>query len=197
MIKTSAWAAALAITAGAAMAAPQTYAIDTAHSQASFSFDHHGFSPVTGLITGIAGTIDFDPEAPATSSVTATIPLAGLTTGHAAQDADILSPDFLGAEAFPEVTFRSTGIEVTGATTAFIAGDLSMNGITQPIVLDATLNRAAPSAKGLPTIGLSATIILLRSRFDAGRSAPANSDAVRVSLAIEATAAPESDGTRN
>nr|WP_128255242.1 YceI family protein [Falsirhodobacter deserti] len=192
-MKIMAWAAALAITGGSAMAAPQTYDIDTAHSQVLFSFDHHGFSPVTGLITGVAGVISFDAEAPTSSSVTATIPLTRLTTGHEAQDADILSPDFLGAA---EVTFRSTRIEVTGTDTAFIVGDLTLNGVTQTVTLDATLNRAGLSAKGVPTLGLSATTTLLRSAFDAGRSAPANSDAVRVTLAIEATAAPEPEHTQ-
>lgn len=187
MTRLHALTAALILAATGAQAAPEAYEIDAAHSQALFSFNHHGYSPVTGLITGIEGEITFDAEAPATSSVTATLPLARLTTGHDAQDADILSPDFLGAEAAPEVTFRSTGITVTGSNTAFIEGELTLNGITQPVVLDATLNRNAPSGKGTPTLGLTATTTLLRSAFDAGRSAPSNSDAVKVNLAIEAT----------
>lgn len=189
MIKSHILAAAFALAAGAAHAAPEAYEIDTAHSQILFSFDHHGFSPVTGLLTGVEGSITFDADAPETSSVTATIPLNRLTTGHAAQDADILSPDFLGAEASPEVSFRSTAIKVTGRDTALIEGDLTLNGVTRHIILDTTLNRQAPSMSGTPTLGLEATTDLLRSDFDAGRSAPGNSDAVKVRLAIEATLA--------
>lgn len=179
--------AALALSATAAFAAPEAYEIDAGHSQVLFSFDHHGFSTVTGLITGVEGAISFDAEAPEASVVTATIPLSRLTTGHEAQDADILSPDFLDAQASPEVSFRSTSITVTGTDTALIEGDLTLNGVTQHVVLDTVLKRREPSSKGTPTLGLEATTTLMRSAFDAGRSAPANSDAVKVRLAIEAT----------
>ena len=179
-------AAALALSATTAFAAPEAYEIDAGHSQVLFTFDHHGFSQVSGLITGVEGAITFDAEAPETSLVTATIPLSKLTTGHEDQDSDILSPDFLGAEASPEVSFRSTSIKVTGVDTALIEGDLTMNGVTQHVVLDTVLKRQEPSSKGTPTLGLEATTTLLRSAFDAGRSAPATSDAVKVRLAIEA-----------
>ncbi|MDH2328800.1 YceI family protein [Cereibacter sp. SYSU M97828] len=197
MIRTLAWTVAAAIVGERAFADLRNYDIDTAHSQVVFSFDHHGLSPVTGIITGVAGKLSFDQEAPATSSVEASIPSMQLTTGHATQDSDILSADFLGAEAAPEVAFRSTKIEVTGADTAFIEGELTLNGITRSVVLDAVLNHATLSTKGVPALGLSGTTTLLRSEYDAGRSAPANSDVVRVALAIEATATPELDGTGN
>ncbi|WP_206614878.1 YceI family protein [Paenirhodobacter populi] len=173
----------------AAYAEPQAYRIDTSHSQAVFSFNHHGFSQVSGILTGISGTILFDRDAPEASSVTAAIPLASLTTGHEDQDRDILSPDFLGAEKAPEVTFRSSSIEVVGIDRALIGGELSLNGITKQVVLDTVLRKDGVSMKGTPTLGLEATTTLLRSDFGAGRSAPDNSDMIEVRLSIEAAQA--------
>ncbi|HEY0275962.1 MAG TPA: YceI family protein [Paenirhodobacter sp.] len=171
----------------AAIAEPQNYVIDSHHSQVLFSFNHHGFSGVSGLLTGITGMIVYDREAPASSSVVATIPLSSLTTGHAEQDADILSPDFLDPEKSPEVTLRSVSIEVVGVDHALITGALSLNGMTKKIVLDTVLNKDGPAMAGTPTLGLEATVTLLRSDFGAGRSAPNNSDAVQVHLSLEAT----------
>jgi len=181
--------AAVVLSAGAAHAAPESYAIDKTHSQAVFTFDHHGFAPVTGMLGGITGQIVFDAEAPETSTVTAEIPLSTLATGFAPRDEDMTSSDFLDAEGSPVVTFRSTSVKVTGTNRALITGDLTIKDITREVVLDTVLNKSAPSADGTPTIGLEATTTLLRSDFDAGRSAPANSDAVEVRLAIEAEAA--------
>lgn len=174
----------------AARAAVREYSIDTNHSQVTFSFNHHGFSAVTGIVTGIAGDIAFDKEAPAASSVVAKLPLATLTTGHAAEDGDILSPGFLDAKTNPEVSFRSTAIRVVGENRALIEGELTLNGVSAPVTLDTVLNKDGASMKGVPTLGLSATTTLLRSAFNAGRSAPANSDAVEVKISIEATQVP-------
>lgn len=176
------------IMAGIARAEPQTYQIDTSHSQVLFSFNHHGFADVVGMLGGVTGTIVFDRENPAASSTDVKLPLASLTTGLAARDQDILSEDFLGAEKAPEVTFRSTAIRVVAGDRALITGDLSLNGVTRPVVLDTVLNRDAPSVKGRPTLGLHATTTLLRSDFGAGRAAPSNSDLVEVKLFIEAQA---------
>ena len=173
-----------------ALAGPQTYTVDTSHSQVLFAFNHHGFADVVGMLGGVTGTIVFDREAPETSTTEVRLPLSSLTTGHAERDHDILSADFLGAEASPEVVFRSTSIRVVAENRALITGDLTLNGITKAVVLDTVLNKDAPSGKkATPTLGFSATTTLLRSDFGAGRSAPSNSDTVEVRLFLEAKAA--------
>ena len=84
------------------------------------------------------------------------------------------------------VTFTSTGIEVTGENTANITGDLTMNGVTKSVVLDATLNQVGehPMANK-PWAGFDATTTLVRSDFDLGQFAPFVSDEVEISTSIE------------
>jgi polyisoprenoid-binding protein YceI len=181
-------AAALTALAGAALAAPEEYTIDTSHAQIVFSYDHLGFSTTTGMFGDITGTITFDAEDPAASSVNATFPVASLMTGFQGRDEHFASPDFFGAEgAAPEVTFVSTGIEVTGENTALITGDLTLNGVTQEVVLDTVLNQQGTHPmEQKPWLGFDATTTLTRSEWNLGMFAPAVSDEVEVSISIEA-----------
>lgn len=138
MFKTTAFAAAFALAAGAALAEPQEYAFDSSHSQIVFEYNHLGFSTTTGMFSGITGKIAFDADQPANSSVEATFPLASLMTGDEGRDKHFLTADFFGSDAAaPEVTFVSTSIEVTGDNTALITGDLTLNGVTKPVVIAA------------------------------------------------------------
>lgn len=188
MLKISALTAGFALAATAAMAEPQTYQFDTSHSQIMFSYDHLGFSTTMGMFGDITGTIVFDAEDPAASSVEATFPVASLMTGYADRDAHFLSGDFFGSEAAaPEVTFTSTSIEVTGDDTALITGDLTLNGVTQTVVLDTVLNgQGDHPMMNRPWIGFDATATVLRSDFNLGMFAPAVSDEVEIRISVEA-----------
>ncbi|MEL6960629.1 MAG: YceI family protein [Pseudomonadota bacterium] len=176
--------------AGAAHAEAVTYTLDASHSQIVFSYDHLGYSRTTGMFSGFNGTINFDEADPAASSVEVTFPAESLITGWPAREGHFLSPDFFDAGTNPTVTFTSTAIEVTGDNTGTITGDLTINGITQPVVLDATLNQMGthPMAEK-PWIGFDATTTLLRSDFDMGAFAPFVGDEVEIYISIEAEAA--------
>lgn len=173
--------------AGPAQAEPQSYQIDSGHSSIVFSYNHQGFVEVFGLLTGISGTIIFDSDNPANSSVDAKLPLSALTTGNAARDHDLLSDEYLDAQRFPEAHFRSTSILQVSENNALITGDLTLNGITNKVVLNTTLDQHGLSAKGDETLGLSAMTVMLRSEFNAGRGVPNNSDVVGLNLSIEAS----------
>lgn len=170
-----------------AYAAPEKYTLDPSHSQIVFSYNHLGFSTTYGMYSGFEGEIMFDAEAPADSSVTVAFPTASLFTGWDERTAHLLTGDFLGAEEAPEVSFKSTAIEVTGEKTGKITGDLTINGITKSIVLDAAMTQMGdhPMA-GKPWVGFDATTTILRSEFDAGQYAPYVSDEVKVMISIEA-----------
>ncbi len=183
-------AAAFATGATAALAAPEAYDLDGSHSQVVFSYNHLGFSTTTGMFSGFEGQIMFDEENPANSSVSVSMPVMSMFTGWEAREAHFMSGDFFGAAEGDLVTFTSTSIEVTGDNTAMITGDLTMNDVTKSVVLDATLNQAAPypfgPKEGTPTLGFNATTTLMRSDFNVGAFAPAVSDEVQVSISIEA-----------
>jgi polyisoprenoid-binding protein YceI len=170
-----------------AMAAPEAYVLDASHSQIVFNYNHLGYSTTYGMFSGFEGEIQFDQEDPAASSVTVSFPVTSMLTGWEERFAHFMSGDFFGADAEEMVTFTSTGIEVTGDNTALITGDLTLNGVTKSVVLDAVMNQSGdhPMA-GKPWAGFDATTTLVRSEFNVGNFAPFVSDEVQVMISIEA-----------
>lgn len=187
---TVATAAFLALSAASAFAAPEAYKLDPSHSQIVFTYTHLGFSTTTGMFSGFNGDIAFDQEAPANSSVSVSFPVTSMLTGWEARFKDFMEDRFFAATPDEMVTFKSTGIDVTGKDTAKITGDLTLNGITKSVVLDAKLNsvREHPIAKK-PWAGFDASTTLLRSDYKLGLFAPYVSDEVQVLISIEATKA--------
>lgn len=173
--------------ATAAFAEPVTYVLDSSHSQIVFSYNHLGFSTTTGMFSGFEGSIELNAEDFAASSVSVSFPVESIMTGWPAREAHFESPDFFGADDNPLVTFASTSIEVTGDNTGLITGDLTMNGITQSVVLDAIMNQLGENPMaGLPWAGFDATTTLIRSDFDLGMFAPFVGDEVAINISIEA-----------
>ncbi|SLN21058.1 hypothetical protein AQS8620_00574 [Aquimixticola soesokkakensis] len=170
-----------------AFAAPVEYTLDPSHSQIVFTYEHLGFSTTTGMYSGFEGTIMFDAEAPADSSVEVEFPTDSLITGWDARTAHFLTGDFFGAEENPEITFKSTAITVEGEDTGAITGDLTINGITKSIVIEAALTQMADHPmEAKPWIGFKGETTVLRSDFDMGQFAPYVSDEVTILISIEA-----------
>lgn len=121
-----------------------TYRPDPAHTRLWFIVDHLGFSKYMALFTKVDATLQFDPEHPEAMSVTATVDLRSLETHNPATDYDfneiVSGETLLNAPAHPEATFVSTDVEVTGETTADVTGDLTLNGVTRPVVWRASYN---------------------------------------------------------
>ncbi|SEO99250.1 Polyisoprenoid-binding protein YceI [Salinihabitans flavidus] len=185
-------AATFAALATTAQAAPETYVLDPSHSQILFDYNHMGYSTTYGMFSGFEGEIQFDQEDPANSSVTVSMPATDMITGWEERFNHFMSGDFFGADENEMVTFTSTGIEVTGEDTALITGDLTLNGITKSVVLDAQLNQAGEHPmEEKPWAGFDATTTLLRTDFDMGMFTPFISDEVGVHISIEAMKAGE------
>ncbi|WP_420863768.1 YceI family protein [Algirhabdus cladophorae] len=183
-------AAAFALGATSAVAAPEKYMLDASHSQIIFNYEHFGFSTTYGMFSGFEGEIMFDEADPANSSVTVSMPVKSMFTGWEQRDGHFMSGDFFGAQDGDMITFASTGIEVTGDQTALITGDLTMNGMTKAVVLDAVLNKTGQHPmEGKVWAGFDATTSVLRSDFGLGAFAPAVSDEVNIVISIEAAKA--------
>lgn len=187
-MKTTLLASALTLmTAAAVQATPVAYELDASHSQIVFSYDHLGFSTTYGMFSGFEGDILFDEEDPAASSVEVSFPVTSLFTGWEARFKHFMNEDLFNAEVNPDVSFVSTEIEVTGEATALITGDLTMNGITKPVVLVAEMNKKAMQPmKQKPWIGFDATTTVLRSDYGLGMAVPYVSDEVEIRISIEA-----------
>jgi len=168
----------------------ELYTLDASHSQIVFSYDHLGFSTTYGMFSGFEGQIEFNEADPAQSAVSVSMPVMSMFTGWEQRDAHFMSPDFFDASDDEMVSFASTSIEVTGENTALITGDLTLNGVTKSIVLDATMNKSDthPMANK-PWLGFDATTTLLRSDYNVGNFAPFVGDEVGVMISIEAAKA--------
>lgn len=180
-----AFAAALA--AAPAFAEAEKYVLDASHSQILFSYSHLGYSTSWGMFSGFEGEIMFDQADPAGSSVAVSFPVRTMLTGWQDRFDHFMSPDFFDAAEDEMVSFTSTGIEVTGEGTAKITGDLTLNGVTKSVVLDAVLNQVGdhPMANK-PWAGFSASTTLVRSEFGLGQFAPFVGDEVAVRISVEA-----------
>ncbi|WP_293575271.1 YceI family protein [Phaeobacter sp.] len=187
MKKTLFAAALMGATATTAFAAPEAYVLDASHSQVIFSYNHLGFSTTYGMFSGFEGEVMFDQENPENSSVSVSMPVMSMFTGWEQREEHFMSADFFEATEGEMISFTSTGIEVTGENTANITGDLTINGVTKSVVLDAKLNQTGqhPMA-GKPWAGFDATTTLLRSDYNVGKFAPFVSDEVAVTISIEA-----------
>ena len=188
--------AALLAAATSVQAAPVTYKLDPHHTMVLFSWNHFGYSNPTADIGLGEGTVVFDEQHPAQSSVEVTLPLAKLDTHVSALDQHLKEPDFFDAAKYPVVTFKSSKVQPLGNHRFKVTGDLSVHGVTRSIVLDATLNKIGPHPMSkAQSIGFDATATLKRSDFGVGAYVPKVSDEVHVRITTEGSV-PKADATR-
>ena len=127
---------------------------DNAHSQVKFSVTHMVISEVTG------GFKEFDV------TLEATLKTASINTENEMRDKHLRSDDFLNAEKYPTISFKSTSFEKTGENTYKITGTLTIRDVTKPVVLDAKYLGQANDGNGNQKAGFKATGSI--SRFDYG-----------------------------
>ena len=186
MLKKLILATALVLAAGQAAAAPLSYKIDPNHTNVIASWDHFGFSKPSAHFGQADGVIVYDADNIGQSSVKVTLPLTGLSAFVADFEAHLRSDDFFKAEEFPDATFASTKVEAAGENKLRVFGDLTMHGVTKPVVLDVTLNKAGPGRDGQPRIGFDATSTIKRTDWGLGLYAPKVSDEVTLRITTEA-----------
>jgi polyisoprenoid-binding protein YceI len=177
-------------------AAPVTYKLDPGHTMVLFSWNHFGFSnPVADLGLG-EGTLVFDEQHPAQSSVEVTLPLANLDTHVPALDKHLKEADFFDADKYPTVTFKSTKVQPLGGHKFMVTGDLTVHGVTRPVVLDATLNKVGPHPMTkAQAIGFDATATLKRKDFGVGAYVPNVSDEIKIHITTEGSV-PKTDAAQ-
>jgi polyisoprenoid-binding protein YceI len=143
-----------------------TYQIDPAHSSAHFTVRHMMVTNVHGGFKKVTGSVTYDPQNPAASTVQAEIDAASINTNDEQRDTHLRTADFLDVEKFPTITFRSTKVEAAGEGEFKITGDLTIHGVTRPVVLN--VEGPAPEGKdpwGNTRTGATATTKIKRSDF--------------------------------
>lgn len=112
-----------------------TWTIDNSHSSVEFVVRHLMVAKVRGRFADFSGTIHVG-ETPETSSVEVEISTSSVTTGDPQRDGHLLSADFFDAETYPTIGFRSTGVRPVKGERYEVDGELTVHGVTKPVVLD-------------------------------------------------------------
>lgn len=168
-----------------------TYTADPNHTLVTWTVNHLGFSPYTGIFGDIAGTLTLDPKNLAATTVDVTIPVSKVTTASSGLTAHLTragkdggKPDFFGAAA-ADAHFVSTSVVASGQT-AKVTGNLTLNGVTRPITLAAAFygaGKAPAMMGGKENVGFHATGTIKRSDFGVSFGIPIVSDEVKLDIA--------------
>lgn len=164
------------------------YTLDRAHGSLIFRVNHMGFSHFTARFTHFDAKLKLDPANPSAAQLTATIDPRSLQTDYPEPEkvdfnAELQNDQWLDVAKFPDMTYRSTSIELTGPATARIHGELTLHGLTKPVDLEATFNGGYPGMSMDPhaRIGFSAHGVLQRSAFGVAYGIPAPGTTMGVS----------------
>lgn len=143
------------------------YKFDPTHTSADFSARHMMITTVRGSFRNVNGTLVYDRDNLANSSVEAVIETNSMTsTGLDQRDAHLRSGEFLDIENFPTITFKSSRVEAgADSTRAKVTGDLTIRDMTRPVTLDVELLGEEKSPFGDSRIGFTATTRINREDF--------------------------------
>jgi polyisoprenoid-binding protein YceI len=169
-----------------------TYSVDPNHTLIGWRVNHLGFNDYFGIFGESSGTLVLDPKKPNAAKVDITIPVSKVTTASSGLTAHLTragkdggKPDFFGANA-ADAHFVSTSV-VTKGMTAKITGNLTLNGVTKPVVLSAEFSGAgkAPAMMGgKENVGFHAKAMIKRTEFGLGFFAPVVSDEVALDITV-------------
>ena len=168
-----------------------TYNVDVDHTAVTFKV-RHLFSQTQGNFKKFEGVIEYEPGKPETWSTSGTIQVESIDTNVPERDKHLKSPDFFDVAKFPAITFKSTGVENATETSAKLKGEMTMHGVTKPIVLDVQINGAGSDPWGNMRAGFTATTKINRKDFDIAwnqtldKGALMLGEEVQITLEIEA-----------
>lgn len=181
------WLAASLLPLASAHAASASYRYDTVHSQIVFSISHDGYSRPFGRLHIAKGWLRFDPDDWSTAATELDIDLAGVDMGDADWNKAVCKPALLDCARNRYAHFVSSSVERKDDHHGVLHGQLTLRGISQPLSIPFTFNRAAKTIYGLHTIaGFSATAMLDRETFGITANAGSIGQQVSVWLELEA-----------
>jgi polyisoprenoid-binding protein YceI len=165
-----------------------TYTFDPNHTQVQFVWNHYGFSNLTAQFGKVEGTLDFDPNDPAKSTVGATVTMASVDTNSKKLDEKIVGSDYFDVAKFPTATFKSTRVEKGAMPDRLkVTGDLTIHGVTKPVTLDVSVVKVGEHAmRKAPAAGFDATATIRRSDFGITTYLPMAADEVKLHIVAEA-----------
>ncbi|MEV4807731.1 YceI family protein [Nonomuraea sp. NPDC049421] len=138
------------------------YLLDAGHTRIGFVARHAMITKVRGQFDEFEGTAHLDGDDPAKSSVALTVQAKSIQTGHRQRDDHLRSNDFLAMEHHPTITFTSTGVEQAGESTFKVAGNLTIRGVTKPVIVDFELTGAENDPWGHFRVGFEGAVTINR-----------------------------------
>jgi polyisoprenoid-binding protein YceI len=159
--------------------------IDQSHSLVEFAVKHMMFSTVKGRFGAFEGEIITHPEDPTEGEVNVVIDAGSIDTRDEKRDEHLRSNDFFGTGDHPQLVFRSTRVEHIPGPTFRVHGDLTMKGITRPVVLDATFNGSGVNPWGQTVASWSATTEIDREEWEMSFNAALETGGVLVGTRIK------------
>ncbi|MEO1830361.1 MAG: YceI family protein [Pseudomonas sp.] len=175
----------LMLAAGLAQAADYQIDKQGQHASINFKISHLGYSWVYGRFNDFDGTFSWDADKPEASAINVTVNTESVDTNHAERDKHIRGEDFLNVSESATATFTSTGVEVTGDNSAKVTGDLTLNGVTKPVVLDANFIGEGEDPWGGYRAGFDATTTLKLADFGIDYNLGPASETVELILTVE------------
>ena len=172
---------------GAGQALAADYAIDKQgqHAFVNFKISHLGYSWLYGTFKDFDGSFSFDDKNPEASAVNVTLNTASVDTNNAERDKHLRSGDFLNVDKHPTATFTSTAVKSTGAGTADISGDLTLNGVTKPVVIAAQFVGQGNDPWGGYRAGFEGSTTLKLKDFDIQKDLGPASQEVQLIISVE------------
>jgi polyisoprenoid-binding protein YceI len=174
------------IQAGAAV---EKYKIDPVHTAVVFKVSHLGFSTTYGHFPGAEGTFQLDDQKVENSKIDLKIKTDSLTTFNAKRDQHLKSPDFFNVKQNSMITFASTAVKRVTDSTYKISGNLTLNGVTKPVMMDFKRNRTGKDPQGVVRTGGDTSFKIKRSDFNMGYMQGENmvGNEVELLISIEGT----------
>jgi polyisoprenoid-binding protein YceI len=161
-----------------------TYKVESYHTQVGFTLSHFGFTNYSGLFSGATGSLQLDPAHPGANRIEVTIPVQSIQTTVPVLTDELKGDKWFDVAKFPQATFTSTNVTLGADGSATITGNLTLHGVTKPVVLHAHFMGAGinPIDKAY-TVGFQANTTIKRTDFGVSLYAPAVGDEVELTIA--------------
>lgn len=143
----SAWPAAADVSTNPQSAPKGSYELSKAHSLVTFCIKHLGISTYCGWFPKLSGKLRFNGAQPVTSQVDVSIDLSAVETRSDELNGR-LRDDMFEVGKFPTATFKTLGVKITGPNQGDLNGELTLHGVTRPVILKTKFNGGTPSPFG-------------------------------------------------
>jgi polyisoprenoid-binding protein YceI len=166
--------------------APGSYKIDKQHTSVSFKINHMGMSTFVGRFNAVDASLEFNPDHMENATLSAVINIASIDVNNKDLEEILRGGSWFDADAWPQAQFKTNKVELISDKRAKFSGDMTLHGVTAPVVLDVVFNGAGDNMlTGHYTLGFTATTQFKRSQFGMDYLIPAVGDEVNVEVFAE------------